>query len=302
MTATKRQVTGRLIPLDAQQRDAAILAACRGEVTLVSSGEHLWSQLRNSEAVTLLPLDEAGDAVTGTLVVQSPHGAPLPADNAELVLAHVAAGRPAIIDTVASDPIRAALAAARAEPITLVQCELTGTVLAPDDLEFEARATLASEIALPAEANAVRVILFLGDVPAAVPAIAEFVFFPALTAEHARLQQQVLELERTNRRLAEGRLGVHDAAAARAAAAVTELSAARRLNHELEERLAAALFHAKQNDELFQNARTELFQTAAHAANLEREIASYQGIRPRRVAQRVVLGVARRGRRTLRRG
>lgn len=273
MTFTVPQISGNLVGLDQEQRNEAIAAAVRGPVVIHGDAPDLAEALRASPGVTL---DEDQATAACTLIARSERGQSLPSETVEAVQRHAGAGSPWIVDTVADDPARPALEMLDSVPLTVIaECEVVGTFLADETTELVPTMALASTVPMNVAGHAGRVLIF-GGVQSPPPSAGRAVLFPSRTNELARLERQIAELEHQNRRLAEGRLGVHDAAAARAAAAATELAATRAEVAELHERLESAIFHAKQNDELFQDARLQLFASQARVATLERELYRHQ--------------------------
>ncbi len=283
MTSTAPQITGNLVALDEQQRNDAIVAAAHGTVVLVGDTASLAAALGAKAGVTVV--DEADD--DSVLIARSERAAVLPADLVELVAGRAAAGGAWIVDTVAGDPARSVLERqAGGSASVLAECEIVGTLLAAEEDELAPKLTLATTVPVAVAGHASRLLLFSG-LERPVPAAGQAMVFPSAADEISRLERQVAELERQNRRLAEGRLGVHDAAAARAAAAANELAAARAEVIGLHERLESAVFHAKQNDDLFQDARVQLFAAQARVATLEGELYRHQ-FDARRVTKRAL--------------
>lgn len=292
MTSTVTQITGNLIGLDEQQRTAAIVAALRGPVAVLGDAAGISAALESQPDTTVTTLED-DEPFEGVIVARAARGSELEADVVERLHQHAAGGGAWVLDTSAEDPARWRLQEASSAAVTtLVECEVIGTFLASETADIPPSMRLATTLPIAAAAHANRVVLFCGVEPTSTED-GQAVLFPTPIDEISRLRRAVRDLELTNRRLAEGRLGVHDAAAGRAAAAATELAAARAEIVGLHERLESAVFHAKQNDELFQDARLQLFAANARVATLEAELYRHQ-IEPRKLAKRAFAKVRNR--------
>lgn len=292
MTSAAPQITGNLVALDEQQRNDAIVAAVNGPVAVLGDTAGLTAALEVEPRTTVARLVD-GEPFDGAIVARAPRNSHLPPEAVRRLVEHAMEGGTWAVDTLATDPARGELQTVGGESVTvLAECEVVGTFLALADAELPPNMQLASTVPIAAAAHASRVLLF-GAVENVELTNGQAVLFPTPTDEIVRLRRTVLDLERTNRRLAEGRLGVHDAAAARAAAASNELAAVRAEVIELHERLESAVFHAKQNDELFQDARLQLFAANARVAKLEGELYRHQ-VEPRKVVKRALAKVRNR--------
>jgi hypothetical protein len=293
MTATAHPISGNLVAFDEAQRTALIVGAVdRGPIAVLGDAHELTTAFRDVPDVAVVDV-ATEPAFTGTLIARSLRGETLPSDVVEQLVAHARAGHAWIADTAAGDPARLQLTAIGQPVKVIAEVELNGTLLAPEDAELEPSALLISDVPVTVGAIARRQLLFGALDPVDIAPPGRVRMFPTTIDDVVRLTANVRELEHTNRRLAEGRLGVHDAAAARAAAAGRELTAARETITEIFEELESAVFHAKQNDELFQDARLQLLAATAEVARSQAELRRHQ-VEPKKLAKRVLAGARNR--------